>query len=130
MTRDEAITAAWRAFKGARNGPIGPGPGFVEALAAIEPYIQARIAEAVEAALKACEWQPIETAPKDKPFSVATGNGGVLLEAWHWCSNTGALAGIYSGATLAELRKEAPGVLFFWRELPRPPDPSPIEGRE
>lgn len=67
------------------------------------------------------EWAGIDAAPKDgKPFWLGTASGGVMLEAWHWCSEQNDFAGVYSRTTLAELRATAPTDKFFYSPMVAP----------
>jgi hypothetical protein len=65
-------------------------------------------------------WQPIETAPKKEPFWLASDNGGVLLEAWHWCAEVNEPRGFFSRTTLTELKKSAPGARLLWLAIRSP----------
>lgn len=65
-------------------------------------------------------WNPIETAPKDRPFWLATQSGGALLEAWHWCQKVEAFRGCLSGAFLRELPSSE---TYLWRDMDAPEAP-------
>lgn len=67
------------------------------------------------------KWLDIGNAPKTgNPFWLGTGCGGVLLEAWHWCSEKGDFAGIFTETTMAELRAQSPQEKFYYAEMVAP----------
>ena len=66
-------------------------------------------------------WRDISEAPKTgQPFWLGTGAGGVLLEAWHWCSDRHDFAGVMSGTTLASLWVQSPREKFLFTEMQAP----------
>lgn len=66
-------------------------------------------------------WTDISKAPRTgAPFWLGTGSGGVLMEAWHWCSNRDDYAGVMSQTTLSELRSQAPKETFLYAEIVAP----------
>lgn len=67
------------------------------------------------------EWLGIDAAPKTgNPFWLGIASGGVMLEAWHWCSERNDFAGVMSGQTLAELRAQAPTEKIMYAEMVAP----------
>lgn len=67
------------------------------------------------------KWMDITKAPKTgDPFWLGTGCGGVLLEAWHWCSKKDDFAGVMTETTLSDLRKQSPREKFFYAEMVAP----------
>jgi hypothetical protein len=67
------------------------------------------------------EWAGIDAAPRDGlPFWIGTESGGVLLEAWHWCSEENDYAGVITGTTLKELRSAAPLETFYYAKMHAP----------
>jgi len=67
------------------------------------------------------EWTSVDAAPKDgSPFWFGTGGGGVLLEAWHWCSERNDFAGVMTGTTLSELRRQSPMETFMFAKMVAP----------
>lgn len=66
-------------------------------------------------------WKDISQARKDgQPFWLGTGSGGVLLEAWHWCTDKNDFAGVFSEQTLTGLREAAPNETFLCADMQAP----------